>query len=592
MRPQTVRADADRRTPAFLAVLCLTTFSAFWPVLSNGFVNWDDGANLTGNFDYRGFGWTQVSWMWTTFHMGHYQPLSWMTLGLDYLVWGLDPFGYHLTSLLLHGANAVLFYFVALRLLRPALSAAPGENSNAGPAALFAALFFAVHPLRVESVAWATERRDVVSGFFYLAAILFYLKACALPRGRSARRYFRAAAACCLLSLLSKAIGMTLPFALLLLDVYPLRRLPADPSRWSEPEARAVLREKAPFAASALLFAAVAFLAQKHTGVIARFSSVGFVERLELAAFGSAFYLLKTAAPFHLLPLYARPVHFDPWDPRFTGALAAVSAIGAGLWLSRRRRPAVAAAGAYYLITLSPVLGLVLSGIYLAADRYSYLPCLGWAALAGAAAGFAHRRLERFGKVALIFVLSLVVAGLVFLTNRQCRRWHDSVELWNYTLSIDPQCAPAHNNLGTALARLGREDEAAAEFSRAIGLDPEYAEAHNNLATAWVHRGKPEEAVAEYRKALQALPTYAMARDNLGAVLAAQGKVAEAIEEYRKALVIDPGDAHAHNNLGAALAGQGRLDEAAAEFRRALALSPHYAEAADHLRSVFGGKSP
>lgn len=555
-----------------LTILALAVAAAFWPVLSAGFVNWDDGVNFLENHHYRGLDWTHLRWMWTTIHMGHYQPLSWMTLGLDYSVWGMDPFGYHLTSLLLHAANAALFYLVSRRLLGSAWTA------------LLAALLFAVHPLRVESVAWVTERRDVLSGFFYLATILLYLKACAEPKGHT----LRAAVVCFVLSLLSKSMGMTLPLALVVLDVYPLRRLPSSPARWTEPESLAVLREKAPFAAAALLSAAVAFLAQKHTGVIARFASAGIVERLESSAYGLVFYVLKTVAPFHLLALYARPVRFDAWDGRFLRSAAAVAAAGAGLFAARRRWPALTAAGLFYAITLLPVSGLVLAGIYLAADRYSYLPCLGWAVAAAGAAGEAHRSLGRSGRRALVGVLVLVVVGLVPLTRRQSSVWHDSVALWSHVLAVDPQSAPAHNNLGTALARAGREADAAVEFSRAIELDHDYAEAHNNLATAWVHQGRRLEAVAEYREALRADPRYAMARDNLGAVLAELGRVDEAIAEYRRALEIDPEDAHAHDNLGAALAGQGKLDEAAAEFRRVLAINPDYAGAAEHLRTVLG----
>ncbi|MFI5360818.1 MAG: tetratricopeptide repeat protein [Elusimicrobiota bacterium] len=594
--PPSASGEPASAGAARAAFLCLTTLAAFWPSLRNGFVNWDDGANLVENFNYRGLGWTQLRWMWTTFHMGHYQPLSWMSLGLDYLAWGMNPFGYHLSSLLLHCANAVLFYFVAVRLLRGAAAGAPGERGAAGSAALLAALLFAVHPLRVESVVWATERRDVLSGLFYLAAVLFYLQARDAPQGRPSRRKLRAAAACGLLSLLSKAIGMTLPAALVVLDVYPLRRLPFDPTRWFEREARGVLGEKVPFAAISLPFAVAAFLAQRHTGVIAHFASAGLVERLATAAFGAAFYLFKTLVPRHLLPLYSRPVAFHAGAPRFLGAAAVVAAVSAGAFLARRRWPGLAAAWIYYLATLAPVLGVVLSGIYLAADRYTYLPCLAWALLAAAAAARVYLRSGRLGRAASACAAGLIVAGLVSLTRGQCRIWRDSVGLWTYTTSVEPDSAPAHDNLGTALARSGREADAVLEFQSAVRLDPNDPEARNNLATAWVRSGRWEDGIVEYRAALRADPAYAMARDNLGAVLAAQGKTEEAIAEYRRALAVNPGDAHAHNNLGAALAGQGRSADAAAEFRRALELSPNYAEAANHLRALSietsGGAAP
>ena len=539
---------------AALLLLCLATPAAFWPVLNNGFVNWDDAANFRDNFSYRGLGWAQLQWMWTTFHMGHYQPLSWMSLGLDFLVWGMNPFGYHLTNLLLHMMNGVLFFFVALRLLR----------SSRG--AIFAALVFALHPLRVESVAWVTERRDVLSGAFYLATILFYL-----------RRYLRMALLCYLLSLLSKGIGVTLPIALLILDAYPLRRLSQG---WP------VLREKIPFLAASLLFGSIALLAHSHTGVIAHFSSVGIIERVAISFFATAFYLWKTIAPFHLLPLYARPPHLDVWAWPFLASIGVVLALSLIFFSLRRRWPALLASWGYYLVTILPVLGIVLCGIYLAADRYTYLPCLALALLAGAII----QRLDGSRRVASMVVLSGIVIGLGVLTWRQCRVWHDSKALWGYTLSVDPRCAPAHNNLGTALAREGRTAEAVAQFQAALDIDPDYAEAHNNLGTAWARDGKPAPAAAEYRLALAVDPAYAMARDNLGAALMAQGRLDEAIIEYQQALQVNPNDAHAHNNLGLALEGQGQVPQAIAEFRRALEISPHYAEAAANLRRALNAR--
>jgi len=213
------------------AVLALASFVVFLPALDAGFVNWDDDENFLDNPNYRGLGATQLRWMFTTFLMGHYIPVTWMSLGLDYVVWGMRPAGYHLTNLLLHAANAVLFYFMALRLLRARVA----DRSTHGSLALtlgsaFATLLFAVHPLRAESVAWITERRDVLSGLFYLGAIVAYLRYCdgGVPEGsrtRGTRRWYWASLGLFALALLSKAMTVTLPVILLVLDVYPLRRL-------------------------------------------------------------------------------------------------------------------------------------------------------------------------------------------------------------------------------------------------------------------------------------------------------------------------------------------------------------------------------
>lgn len=213
---------------------------AFWPTFQNGFVDWDDDKMIVENPYYRGLGLSQVRWMITTFHMGHYQPLSWMTLGLDYLLWGTEPFGYHLTSLLIHSINAVVCYFIMLRLLRLVILVDSAASDLALRwAAWFGAMLFAIHPLRVESVAWITERRDVLSGLFFLLTILCYLKGVTPDNTASRRRpwMFSALSFYCL-SLLSKATGITLPVALIILDVYPLRRLKMAGGEWLRPAAR------------------------------------------------------------------------------------------------------------------------------------------------------------------------------------------------------------------------------------------------------------------------------------------------------------------------------------------------------------------
>src|SRR5947209_3520099 len=228
-------------------VIAFSTLTAFLPTLQNQFVSWDDDKNFLENPHYRGLGWTHLRWMWTT-HLGLYIPLTWMTLGLDYLLWGMNPVGYHLTSLLLHAANAVVFFFLVRRLLTLALPS-PSERGYALPvAAGFAALVFAIHPLRVESVAWATERRDVLSGLFYLVTILVYLRAC--EREERGRRWYWLAVATFVCALLSKSMVVNLPIVLLILDVYPLRRLGGAIGWWSEP-ARSIYIERIPFVALA-----------------------------------------------------------------------------------------------------------------------------------------------------------------------------------------------------------------------------------------------------------------------------------------------------------------------------------------------------
>src|SRR5438128_558368 len=361
-------------------LIALVTFAAFLPALYNQFVNWDDDDNFLGNPHYRALAWTHLRWMWTT-HLGHYIPLTWMTLGLDYLLWGMNPVGYHLTSLLLHATNAVVLYFLARRLLTLALPPPPQRGHAPVVSAGFAALVFAIHPLRVESVAWATERRDVLSGLFYLLTILVYLRAC--ERGPRGRRLYWLSVTLFGCALLSKSMAVSLPVVLLILEVYPLRRLGGSLG-WSSASARAVYLEKIPFVLLAGAASAIALMEQLSNRAMVSVAQLSAQDRLAVSAYGLSFYLWKTVVPLNLSPLYMLPQTVNPAATPFIvsyGGVLAVTAIALAL---RRRWPGLPAAWLAYVVVLLPVLGIAQNGPQLAADRYTYLAVLGWAILAGA----------------------------------------------------------------------------------------------------------------------------------------------------------------------------------------------------------------
>src|SRR5215510_3692752 len=323
--------------PILVAVL---TVAAFYPVLQNKFVNWDDYRNIVENPHYRGLGWTNIRWMFTTFHVGHYQPLSWLTLGGDYVLWGMNPFGYHLTSLLLHAATAVVVFFLAQELLSIAAAGAQKPVAVLIGAAM-AALVFALHPLRVESVAWATERRDVLSGLFYSLTILAYLYAC---RGGKLRgKWYWGTLGLFLCAILSKSLTVTLPAVLLLLDIYPLRRLGGTQGWWSK-SARAVYWEKFPFALLSLGFSAVAFIALAQIENMASLQRLGLVDRLMISVYSLWFYFWKTVAPFKLSPLYELPTEVEFSSPSFMLSYVVII-LAVGLGLARRRGRAIFLAG-------------------------------------------------------------------------------------------------------------------------------------------------------------------------------------------------------------------------------------------------------
>src|SRR3989475_864803 len=557
------------------ALIALVTFAAFLPVLQNQFVDWDDQRNFLDNHHYRGLGWTHLRWMWTT-HQGHYIPLTWMTLGLDYLLWGMNPVGYHLTSLLLHAANAVVFFFVVRRILTLALPSPSERGHPVAVSAGYAALVFAIHPLRVESVAWVTERRDVLSGLLYLSAILVYLLAC--ERGARGRGWYWLSVAVFVGALLSKSMVVNLPVVLLILDVYPLRRLGGAVGWWSEPARRGYV-EKIPFVLLAAAASAIALMAQPSHDTMVSVVQLSGLGRIVVSVYGLSFYLWKTVAPVNLSPLYELPSTVNPWAPPFLLSYGLVVAITAIVLAVRRRVPGLPAAWVAYIVVLLPVLGIFQSGPQIAADRYTYLAGLGWAILAGAGLLSCWRssRRSKTGTPATWLLASLalcVVVGLGVLNWNQVQVWHDSETLWTHALSIDPQSPIAHNDWGTALARQGRLAKASEHYRQALEIRPDYAPAHNNLGAALAQQGRLAEAIEHYQQALHSKPDSADAHTNWGLALTQQGKPAEAIDHYRQALQIKPDHAVAHYNLGNAVLQQGTPADAIDPFRKALRIKP------------------
>ena len=581
----------ERREPVALALpqrwilwlvptlIALVTFGAFLPTLHNQFVNWDDPRNFLENPHYRGLGWTQLRWMWTT-HLGHYIPLTWMTLGLDYLLWGMNPFGYHLTSLLLHAANAVVFFFVVRRILSLALPSPPERGHALVVSAAVAALVFSIHPLRVESVAWVTERRDVLSGLFYLLAILVYLRACEL--GARGRGWYWLSVAVFVCALLSKSMVVNLPVVLLILDVYPLRRLGGAIGWWSEP-ARRVYVEKIPFVLLAAAASAIAVMAQLSFHAALSVAQLSVPGRLAISAYGLSFYLWKMVVPVNLSPLYERGL-VDPWATLFLLSYGGLVAITALAWARRRRWPGLPATWLAYVVVLLPVLGIFQSGPQIAADRYTYLAGLGWAILAGASL-LSYWRRQPFLFTGLA---ACVLFALGILTWNQVQVWHDSEKLWAHALAIDSKNSMAHFNFGNMLVQQGKSAEADEHYRQALLIKPDHADAHNNWGLALTNQGKFAEAGEHFRQALQIKPDHAEAHNNWGLALNDQGKLAEAIEHYRQALQINPDSAEAHNNWGLALANQGKLAEAGEHFRQALQIKPNSAEVHTNLGAVLG----
>ena len=552
-------------------VAFVATALVFLPALGGGFIDWDDGSLLVRNPWYRGLGRANLAWMFSTVRMGHWMPLTWLSFGFDYMVWGMNPLGYHLTNVALHSSAAAVLYVVTKRVLRVALSDRSAANGWLRAGALVATLAFGVHPLRVESVAWITERRDVLSGLFYLLTISTYL---GYVERRSRGTYW-VSVGWFALALMSKSITASLPAVLLLLDVHPLGRL-GGRAGWLTREALHVWREKLPFVALAGAAAVVAFWALAQGSGLTPLRTLGLGARAALSLYALAFYLGKTLWPLHLSPLYELVLPVRPLEARFVlGALGVVAVTVVALLL-RRRWPALLAAWLAFALTLLPVLGVAHNGYQLAADRYMYLANLGLAMLLGGL-------VARWGRRALVGA-ALGLAALVILTWMQIPAWQTDETLWRHAVALDAASGVARSNLGAALTADRRYEDATRELERAVALRPGYAEAWNNLGLALAPQpGRLPEAADAFRRALTARPRFGEAWNNLGVALATQGQTERALQAFAQATVVDPSSAEARNNFGLALAGQGRVREAAVEFERALALNPDFLQARRNL---------
>lgn len=501
----------SRRSSLWLpALAAAAALLALWPVLGNGFSSYDDPGNFLLNPHYRGFGWENLRWMFTTHLMGQYHPVMWLSAAADHALWGLDPRGYHLTSLLLHALTAALACRLFARLL--ALTA-PGGGCAAALSAAAAAVLFAVHPLRAEPVAWASARHDVLSTPFYLATILLYLDAHAAaaprrgpPDPRRRPRLLAAAWVCYALGLLTKATALGLPLVLLLLDGWPLKRLGDAAGR------RRALAEKAPFALAAAAMAAAAVYAETRGSRLLSMAEHGPAERLAQASYGAVFYVLKTLWPAGLSPLDARPPSLPLFAWPYLPAAAAALAASAAAVLLRLRLPAAAVAWFAYLFLLAPVSGLFTPGPQLVAHRYAYMTTLPLFALA--AGGL--RALRRARPAAFVPALALcagLAAGWGGLARGQARLWGDDERFWRLAWERNPADTLSQSNLaltlynrGVARAAAGRLAEAEAAYREALAVYPGLWQARLNLGNLLLRRGLAAEAAVQYRLALQASP--------------------------------------------------------------------------------------
>jgi Tfp pilus assembly protein PilF len=570
--------DTRWRVPVICLALAAITFAVFGQTVTHEFIDFDDDAYVYNNpVVEQGLTPHGVAWAFTRVHSSNWHPLTWLSHMLDVQLYGLKPGGHHLTNALIHTAT-VIALFLVLRQMTGAIWRCA-----------FVAAVFAIHPLRVESVAWVAERKDVLSGLFFMLTLGAYVR---YARGPWSAARYGLVVVLFAMGLMCKPMLVTLPFVLLLLDYWPLQR----------PEsAGKLVREKLPLLALSAAGCMVTLLSQ--TKALQAGESVPFSMRLDNALTSCVIYLREMVWPSGLAVLYPYPQHGQPASA-VVAAVILLTAISALAVWQRKKKPWLLMGWAWYLVMLLPVIGIIQAGAQAYADRYTYLPEIGvvlaltwWVAERGT------------NRIALAGLMIATVAALMVCAWKQTGYWKNNETLWTHTISCTRDNYLAHYNLGTAFLnqgklddamreyqaaleinpasvdslinlgdvflRMGKPNDAIAQFQRAVDIDPNRGEAHYNLGIALSRMGREEEAISQYEYALELKPADGKAHDDLGTLLLQHGRVNEAITQYRQALEINPNNEKAQNNLGNALLQNGELGEAIACFRKALQLKPN-----------------
>jgi protein O-mannosyl-transferase len=588
--------NAGSFRPAWVSLaLALLTLAVFQPVREHAFINFDDPIYITANSRVQGGITTaNVAWAFTTLQAGFWQPLTWLSHMLDCAVFGLQPSGHHLTSLLLHTANTVLLFVVLRRM------------TGATWRSAFVAALFALHPLNVEPVAWAASRKDVLSTFFGLLALWAYARYAekstvgrqesgalgqeAAAGGSAAgfiSRSLPSASGYYLLTLLffacglmSKTMVVTLPLVLLLLDWWPLRRLQRS-------TLKSLVLEKAPFLALGIVAGLLTLNAEHGIGALSDTVLYPFQFRVANAVLSCAGYLAQAVWPGELAVFYPYPSVFSPL--MVGGAALLLILVTALAVRVHRSKPYLAVGWFWYLVTLSPVLGLIQVGAHAHADRYAYIPLIGiFLLLTWGACDLTRRWLHRSAVLSVVGVTVLLFCTV--LTTRQLAYWRDSAALFQRALQVTRNNCVAYYCLGLHISDEGRSDEAIADYRLALQINPAYGEAHNNLGVELASRGAIDAAMKCFREAIRTNPRLASAYSNLGMALASQGKEREALQQYQESLRLNSDDARVHSNLANLLARQGRAEEAIAHHREALRLDPNRPEIHFSLGRTLAGQ--
>jgi tetratricopeptide (TPR) repeat protein len=557
-------------------ILTLSTLAVFWQMRHHEFINFDDNQYIVNNSEVKA-GLTLESFLWsfTSICAHNWHPLTWLSHMLDYDIYGLNPGGHHFTNMLFHIANALLLFWVLRRM-----------TGRLWPSA-FVAAAFALHPLHVESVAWASERKDVLSTFFLLLTMWAYV--CYVERPR-VKRYLLIL----LLfthGLMAKQMLVTLPFVLLLLDYWPLRRLRFkgqnlfNSARGIAPaSAGRCILEKLPLFILSAAASVVVFLVQQRT-VVKTITEYPLIYRIENALVSYVVYIFKMFWPSHLAIFYPHPLGtLVTW--KIAGSALLLVCITIVVIWKARQYPYLAVGWLWYLITLLPVIGLIQIGLQAFADRYTYMSLTGLFIIIvwGISDLFARLRYR-----VVILSLTSVILFLVLCVSTWCqvRHWRNNITLYKHATTVIKNNWWAYFRLGMAFDQQNNLDEAMKHYTKALQIKPGFPAPHKNLGYVLARQGKLDEAIKHYTDALRYRPDFADAHTKLGNALLRQGKFDEAIEHFSEAIRIEPDVADTHSGLGYALAQKGRFDEAIEHYTKAIQLKPYWPEALENLNKLL-----
>jgi Flp pilus assembly protein TadD len=616
--PPSYVATGGRSNLLIMLGLAVMTLAIYAQVIGHQFITLDDDAYIKENaMVNRGLTLAGVAWAFTTFDQGNWHPLTWIAHMIDTQLFGMNAGGHLLVNTVIHVANTLLVFWFLLRTTHaPARNASHSDAGGRWPSALVAALF-ALHPLHVESVAWAAERKDTLSTFFGLLSLIAYVRYVKAP---SIRRYAWIAITLAL-GLLAKPMLVTWPFVMLLLDYWPLQRFDLTSRKEVATKLWPLLREKLLLFALVAASAVITSLAQSHGGAVRTFQEFPIALRLSNALTSYVKYVLLTFWPNDLAVYYPYTAAGTPAWQIICAAFLLIG-ITALCFFQRKIRPYLIVGWLWFLGTLVPVIGVVQVGGQTMADRYFYIPSIGlFIVIAFGLADIAKTR--RVAPSLSAAVASGILLALAVLTNAQIHRWSDSFTLFKHTLAVTPPNLIIENNLGSAFSRSGLHDEAAAHIEKALEIIPahydsllydlllnmgisrfyqnrlpeaiEYCQsalrarpdapkAHDVLGMALAMQGHGEAALDEIRHAAELAPNDADIQKDLGVTLARLGRIPESIEHFHEALRLNPYNASAHNNLGLSLLESGKPGESIPEFEAALRLNPELKGAADNLR--------